>query len=99
MIDACGPDNAAGLSDADVAMLSSANAPAMIKWLYPYDGTVFPRGLAGPKLMWNGGAAGDAYYVHVTSATIDVESFATLAPPARFDFVPATWTEGNAASG
>lgn len=87
-------ENPNNLPPATIAALKAAtNKDASIQWAYPYDGTVFPRGLAGPKLMWNGGAAGDAYYVHVTSATIDVESFATVAPPARFDFVPATWTK------
>ena len=46
-----------------------------------------------PKLMWNGGANGDAYYVHVQSATFDLESFAKVDAPSRFDFVPATWTK------
>lgn len=87
-------ENPNNLPPATIAALKAAtNKDASIQWAYPYDGTVFPRGLAGPKLMWNGGAAGDAYYVHVTSATFDLESFATVAPPARFDFVPATWTK------
>lgn len=87
-------ENPQNLPPATIAALKAAtNKDAAIQWAYPYDGTVFPRGLAGPKLMWNGGAAGDAYYVHVESATFDLESFATVAPPARFDFVPATWTK------
>jgi hypothetical protein len=41
--------------------------PAM-KWLYPYDATVFPGGIAGPVLQWtpqSGGA--DGVYLHLKS--------------------------------
>ncbi|HEY8089030.1 MAG TPA: hypothetical protein VIF09_14320, partial [Polyangiaceae bacterium] len=41
--------------------------PAM-KWLYPYDATVFPGGIAGPILQWapqSGGA--DGVYLHMQS--------------------------------
>lgn len=32
--------------------------------LYPYDKTVFPRGLTGPVIQWDGGNPDDLYYVH-----------------------------------
>ncbi|HEX3346084.1 MAG TPA: hypothetical protein VHS09_15985, partial [Polyangiaceae bacterium] len=42
------------------ASLGKASAPdASIVWAYPYDGTVWPRGLLAPILQWNGGAATD----------------------------------------
>jgi hypothetical protein len=34
--------------------------------IYPYDGTVFPRGMVAPELMWEG-AAGDVAYLHIKS--------------------------------
>ncbi|HEY6882387.1 MAG TPA: hypothetical protein VI299_30355, partial [Polyangiales bacterium] len=34
----------------------AATDDASLKWLYPYDGTVWPRGLPAPLLMWNNGA-------------------------------------------
>jgi hypothetical protein len=87
-------ENPQNLDAATIAALKGASGKdAAITWAYPYDGTVFPRGLAGPKLMWNGGANGDAYYVHVQSATFDLESFAKVDAPSRYDFVPATWTK------
>lgn len=85
-------ENPQNLPPATIAALKGATAPdGAVQWAYPYDGTVFPRGLAGPQLMWNGGGASDAYYVHVTSSTFDLESFATVAPPARFNFSAGTW--------
>ena len=44
------------------------------KWLYPYDKTVFPRGLISPTLQFGGGAA-DSEYVHITSKTLDYKGY------------------------
>ena len=85
-------ENAAMASPAIVAALKGATTPdAALQWAYPYDGTVFPRGLGSPKLMWNGGAAADIYYVHVASSTFELESFTTVPPPARYAFTSGVW--------
>ncbi len=65
--------------------------PAMTM-LYPYDKTVFPRGLAGPVIQWNGGAATDVYYVHALSPTFEFEAWGTVPPPSQYAF-PATTTD------
>ncbi|MEO6572392.1 MAG: hypothetical protein ABIP89_01040, partial [Polyangiaceae bacterium] len=62
-----------------------------VVWAYPYDGTVFPRGIAGPPLMWNNGGAADAYYVHITSSTFELESFAIVPPPSSYAFTAGLW--------
>jgi hypothetical protein len=86
--------NPAGLTPAAQASLTGATtADTSVVWAYPYDGTVFPRDLAAPVLMWNGGVAGDVYYVKVQSSTFEYETFATVAPPAAFTFDPTAWTE------
>jgi hypothetical protein len=61
-------------------------------WAYPYNGTVLPRGLNSIPLMWNGGAASDVYFIHLTSATYDLQTFAMAPPPASFSFSAADWT-------
>jgi hypothetical protein len=73
--------------------LQGANAKdPNVTLAYPYDGTVFPRGLAAPPLMWNGGSATDTVFVHVVSPTFELESYAAApAPNASFTFAPATW--------
>lgn len=54
--------------------------------LYPYDKTVFPRGLTGPVIQWNGGNAGDIYYVRAVSPTFTFEGYSHAPPPSRFEF-------------
>ncbi len=85
-------ENTGAASPTQQGLLTGATAPdAAVAWAYPYDGTVFPRGLAGPLLQWNNGGAADLYYVHVKSATFDLESFTTAPPPSRYAFAPGTW--------
>ncbi len=85
-------DNPASVPAADQATLKGAKNPdATVVWAYPYDGTVFPRGLGAPPLMWNGGLAGDVVYVHLTSPTFELESFSLPKAPASFTLAPDTW--------
>ncbi|NUP12806.1 MAG: hypothetical protein HOW73_42755 [Polyangiaceae bacterium] len=53
---------------------------------YPYDKTVFPRGISGPVLQWNGGGPADIYRVHAESETFEFTSYANVPPPSRFSF-------------
>jgi hypothetical protein len=85
-------ENSANASPAQMAALKAASTKdATVQWAYPYDGTVFPRGLAAPLLQWNNGVAADVYYVHVSSATYELESFATVPPPSRYSFTATSW--------
>lgn len=68
---------------------ASSDDPAMTL-LYPYNNTVFPRGLTGPVMQWNGGNAGDVYYVHAKSPYFEYEGFGTVPPPSRYSFPTAT---------
>ncbi|HEY3816138.1 MAG TPA: hypothetical protein VGL81_03150 [Polyangiaceae bacterium] len=78
------------------AALGSATAPdASVIWAYPYDGTVWPRGLLAPILQWNGGAASDTYYVHIKSATFELDDYtaATGAPASQVALDNPTWAQ------
>lgn len=87
-------ENAGGVSPAiQTALKGATTNDTAIVWAYPYNGTVFPRGIAGPQMMWNNGGAADTYYVHVTSPTFDLEAFTTVPPPSRYAFAAATWTK------
>jgi hypothetical protein len=70
MIDQTGADNPAAASPADVQALTAGGMPGSLKFLYPYEGTVFPRGLLPPTLMWDGGTP-DLVYVHIKSNTFE----------------------------
>jgi WD40-like Beta Propeller Repeat len=69
----------------------AVNPDPTVVWAYPYDGTVFPRGLASPLMQWNNGGADDLYYVHITSASFELESFTKVPPPSRYAFAAGTW--------
>jgi hypothetical protein len=81
-----------GASAAQEALLRAATAadPAT-GWQYPYDHTVFPRGLPAPELMWRGGAAGDLVLAHYVTDYVDVELFAKATSPARLALDAAPW--------
>jgi hypothetical protein len=86
--------NTAMASASVQAALQGATTPdAVVVWAYPYDGTVWPRGLLPPILQWNGGAASDVYRVHVQSPTFDFEDFVTAqnAPASRAPLDATTW--------
>ena len=85
-------ENPAKADPSTIAALKGATTKdPTVQWTYPYDGTVFPRGLGSPKLMWNNGVAADTYYVHVTSSTFELDAFTNVAPPSRYAFAAATW--------
>ena len=67
------------------AKFSTASDPdAALALLYPYDKTVFPRGLTSPVVQWGGGAATDVYHVTMTAPTASFETWTTAAPPSRY---------------
>ncbi|MBI4953116.1 MAG: PD40 domain-containing protein [Myxococcales bacterium] len=67
------------------SLFASASQPdPSMALVYPYDKTVFPRGLPGPIVQWNGGGAADIYRVFLHSPTFELESFSTVPPPSRF---------------
>lgn len=100
VIDQTGADNPAGLPAQDVTKLMAGGDPGKMRWLYPYDGTVFPRGMLAPTLMWDGDANTDAIYLHVHSNTFD---YKTVVKPAVGSAVPlvgaAAATAASAANG
>jgi hypothetical protein len=85
------PSNAAGSVQ---SKLKSAVTPdAKVTWSYPYDKTVFPRGLGASTLMWSGTAKDDVFYIHLSSPYFELETFASAAPPSRFAFPDDEWAK------
>ncbi len=66
-----------------------------LAWAYPYDGTVWPRGLLAPELMWNGGGAQDDYLIHFTSSFLDVKLFTKAPPPSDVQLSQDDWVAIN----
>ncbi len=67
-------------------LLSAPAADAGLAFLYPYDSTVFPRGVLPPLLQWQPGAHGtptsyDAVYIHITEAAFEYQGFFNKTTP------------------
>ncbi len=94
-------ENPANADTATKAALRGASAAdASVVWAYPYDATVFPRGIGAPLLMWNNGNAPDVYYVHIVSSTFELEAFTTAPPPSQYQFSTGVWDQlANSTSG
>jgi hypothetical protein len=101
-IDDCGAGNPAGLSDADVQVLmAGSGGPGSLRILNPYDGTVFPRGILPPTLMWDGDSGTQAIYVHITSRLFEYKGCLRPTAAGQLLLPEAVWSmmgeqaEGN----
>jgi hypothetical protein len=71
-------------------LLGTPTADPGMKFLYPYDKTVFPLGLLSPLLQWSpgNGAVAEGVYIHLTATNYDYKGFFAkpkiLAPGAPF---------------
>lgn len=84
-------DNLGGLSQGQIDDLrAGGSADPNLRFLYPYDGTVFPRDLDGPELQLEGMAA-DALRVHISFPNFDYEGFFGPANPVRATLPDAIW--------
>jgi hypothetical protein len=93
-IDDCGAGNPAGLSDADVtALKAGGGTPSRI--LYPYDGTVFPRGILAPELMWEGATEADAVYVHIKAERFEYWGCLTPEPGNALILPQEVWVKAG----
>lgn len=97
-LDQCGPGNPAGLSDAQAKALMTGGAPGSMRWLYPYDGTVFPRGMLAPTLMWDG-ADGKAVYVHIQSKRVEYRGCLMTTGPQQLSLPQDVWQQAGDRSG
>lgn len=85
-------DNGAGLTPAEQDAFNSPDAAPSGTLLYPYDRTVFARGILPPELQWSGGAAGDRYKLSITSSYVSLTGYETADPPSRMPIPKAWWT-------
>ena len=87
-----------GISDADQKKLvqggsggpSGSGPDATFRFLYPYDNTIFPRGLLAPVLQFAGTAASSTY-VKITSPGFSYAAFAAAGTPTRVNLSEAQW--------
>lgn len=82
-----------GLDAATRAALVGAKDPdpSLVKLSYPYDKTVFPRGVAAPELMWTAPSASDVYAVRFVEEFAEVTAFFAAPSPGRFQLPLDKW--------
>lgn len=89
-------------------LLGTPTADAAMKYLYPYDKTVFPLGLLAPLLQWTAGAGAmaDGVYIHLTATNYDYKGFfarPTILPPSanfvRHPIPQAAWDSATQSAG
>ena len=84
--------NAANVTPAELQILQSGVVAASgVTWAYPYDRTVFPRGLPAPSLMWNGGPDATTIYIEAKAANARIESVVTRERAGKAALVEADW--------
>ena len=64
-------------------------ADPTFKWLYPYDGTVFARGIAAPVLQTAG--AFDAALLEISFPGLDYQGYYGAQTPGRITLTPQLW--------
>lgn len=69
---------------------AGSGGPGSLRILNPYDGTVFPRGLIAPLLMWDGGSA-DILYLHVHSNGFDYKGCFAPTGTNQFQLPQSVW--------
>ncbi len=88
------------LSAANVSSLKLANAnSASLKWLYPYDLTVFPGGLLAPVLQWSQTGTPDGVYLHLHSQKYDFTGCFKGSNPPELQIPEVEWATAFAQSG
>ncbi|HEX4341462.1 MAG TPA: hypothetical protein VH062_36385 [Polyangiaceae bacterium] len=94
-IDECAATNAAGLDAATTQTLMKGSGSAgMLRWLNPYDGTVFPRGLIAPLLMWDGPVA-DVVYLHIKSSLFEYKGCLKPTGANQLQIAPMIWKQAS----
>jgi hypothetical protein len=75
-------ENPAGLSASDQAILQAPGGMAPTNWtlVYPYNNTVFPRGIVPPEVQSNNTGQATAYYLHLTMPGCEYEGFFSPLP-------------------
>ncbi len=85
--------NTGTVSDANQTLLrAGGSADASFRWLYPYDDTVFPRGLSAPVLQLAGGADATRVTIDIDSAGYHYEGFFGAGTPIQITLPADAWT-------
>jgi hypothetical protein len=87
-----------GALDAATVTSLQAGGSGTGKYLYPYDGTVFPVGLAAPTLQWSQSGTADAVYLHMSSSKFDYKGCFGANANMQLTIPDSAWTPAEAQS-
>jgi len=73
------------------ALEGAGSAAGSMKWLYPYDQTVFPGGIPAPVLQWSQTGTPDGVYVHLTSQLFNYQACFAGSSPTNFTLATNAW--------
>jgi hypothetical protein len=86
----------------DPATLGRLNGPAtaptsakQLGWLYPYDKTVWPRGILAPLLQWQTTVAATAVRIHLSEANFDFSGTYAGTALVNDPIEQAAWTQAT----
>jgi len=68
-------------------------------WLYPYDQTVWPRGLLAPLLQWQTTHTAAAVYIHVTQKNYEFKGFYSGSALVNQPVDPTAWQQATYGNG
>jgi hypothetical protein len=87
-----GPGGPVGASDQTI-LGGTTTADSGLSWLYPYDKTVWPRGLLAPLLQWNAPRNYDAVYIHLKETAFEYKGYfsKTATPFVHHPIPQAAW--------
>ncbi len=87
------------LSSSQATAIQKAGSGAgSLKWLYPYDGTVFPGGIGAPTLQWSQSAQPDGIFVHLHSNKYDYTGCFAGVNPGQLALNQTEWETAYAQS-
>ncbi|HXI59685.1 MAG TPA: hypothetical protein VNO55_26640 [Polyangia bacterium] len=87
----CQVDGSNMLNPQDTTTLMTGGQDPQFKWLYPYDKTVFPRGLTPPTLQFGGNGGTRAAYLTITAPHFKYQQFSNLNDPLQVTMPPEVW--------
>ncbi|HEY3820428.1 MAG TPA: Ig-like domain-containing protein [Polyangiaceae bacterium] len=83
-------DNPGNVAPSTQTLLQAGGtADPTFKWLYPYDGTVFARGIGAPELQTAGNF--DAALLQISFPGLDYQGFYGASSPGRITLSPQLW--------
>jgi hypothetical protein len=95
MIDECDAANPSGLGVAERQTLMAGGSATGMRWLYPYDRTIFPRGMLAPTLMWEGANA-EFVFLHMKSSLFEYRGCLVPTAPGQLLIPQAVWDTAGA---